>query len=135
MRPVVARATVDRPAAELHALLADLPGHWRLAGRWVQPLVLDDDGGVVRIRGPLGLSRTASTRVLRSEPPSLVAGEARLGSTRAAVTWSLVPRGERTEVTLRADLLAVSPVDRLLLAVGARRWLAARFAATLQRLR
>jgi hypothetical protein len=135
VRPVVARATVDRPAAELHALLADLPGHWRLAGRWVQPLVLDDDGGVVRIRGPLGLSRTASTRVLRSEPPSLVAGEARLGSTRAAVTWSLVPRGERTEVTLRADLLAVSPVDRLLLAVGARRWLAARFAATLQRLR
>jgi hypothetical protein len=134
VRPLVAQATVPRPREEIFAVLADLPGHWRLAGRWIQAVELNHGGGVVRVRGPLGLSRTARTTVLRTEAPRLVAGEARLGHTRAAVTWLLEHDGAGTRVTLRADVLSATAADRVLLALGGRWWLTRHFAATLQRL-
>lgn len=134
MRPVVARRLVPRPADELFALLADLRGHWDLAGRWVHPVELRADGGTVQVRGPLGLRRTVSTRLDTLKAPARVAGTAASGATRAAISWDLEPRGSSTLVTLRADVLAAAPLDRLLLALGGRRWMAWRFAATLQRL-
>jgi hypothetical protein len=135
VRPVLARRLVPRPREELYALLADLRGHWELAGRWVHPLELRHDGGVVRVRGPGGLRRTVITELTRLEPPGLVAGEARSGATQAAICWELEPSGSRTLVTLRADIDRAGPLDRTLLALGGRRWLAGRFAKTLQELR
>lgn len=132
--PIVASTWVGRPPEEIYALLADLREHWRLAGRWVQALELGDDGGVVRLRGPLGVTRTARTRVVLAEAPGLLAGEAVLGATRANVSWLLRTEGEGTRVTLRADVVEATSGDRLLLALGGRKWLRARFRVTLARL-
>ena len=134
MREVVARRRVARPRDELFDVLAHLPGHWQLAGRWVEPLELRDDGGVVRVRGPLGLRRTIHTTLSDVLAPERVAGEAVIGSTRARIEWLLAPDGAGTVVTLRAEILHAQGIDALLLALGGRRWMAGRFAATLKRL-
>ncbi len=134
MGPVVARRTIAAPREELFALLEDLRAHWRLAGRWVEVIELDTDRGVVRMHAPLGLSRTAQTRVLESTPSARLAGEAVVGRTRAAVSWTLEPSGSATVVTLRAEVLEASAGDRALLAAGGRWWLRRRFGAILERL-
>ncbi len=131
---LTAQVVVPTPREELYGLLADLRAHWRLAGRWVQPLDLSDHGGVVRVHGPLGLRRTVTTRLLELRAPALVAGEATAGRTRAAISWTLEQRDGGTLVTLSARLLAVSATDRTLLALGGRRWLVARLRTTLERL-
>ncbi len=134
MREVVARRRVARPRDELFAVLAHLPGHWQLAGRWVEPIELRDDGGVVRVRGPLGFHRTITTSLTDVREPECVAGEAVIGSTRARIEWLLEADGDGTEVTLRAAVLEASALDRALLAFGGARWMQGRFAATLKRL-
>jgi hypothetical protein len=134
VRSIAARRHVPRPRAELYAHLADLRSHWQLAGRWVEPIELRDDGGVVRVVGPAGLHRTIHTSLTDARPPECVAGEARIGGTRAAIQWLLEEDGAGTIVTLRADVLEAGALDRALLALGGRRWMQGRFAATLQRL-
>lgn len=134
MRSIAARRHVPRPREELYALLADLRGHWQLAGRWVQPLELREDGGVVRVLGPAGLHRTVHTTLTDLRAPECVAGEARIGRTRAAIQWLLEEDGGGTVVTLHADVLEAGALDRAMLALGGRRWMQSRFAATLEQL-
>lgn len=134
MKPIEARAAVAAPPETLYAHLVDLRDHWRLAGRWVDPVELRHDGGTVRLRGPLGAGRTVRTRLLVTVAPTRVAGEAAVGRTRASISWTLVPAGAGTLVSLRAELLETTPLDRLLLTFGGRAWLRRRFAATLRRL-
>ena len=136
MRAIAACALLEAPIEDVYAVLADLREHWRLAGRWVEPLELGSGGGVAdgyRSRA-LVFARTARTRVVHAEPPTRLAGEADVGRTRAAVSWRLRPDGDSTWVTLQADVLAAAAVDRALLALGGRRWLSARFRTTLARL-
>ena len=118
------------------AFLADLANHWDLADRWVEVVSLTPahDGGRVAVRGPLGLRRTVDTRVHEVDPPRCIEGEARLGRTRALVTWHLTEEGAATRVRLTATVLEAGPLDRALLAAGGRVWLRRRFAATLARL-
>jgi hypothetical protein len=117
------------------AFLAELGNHWRLADRWIEVVSLDgDSGGVVRMRGPLGLRRTARTRVLAARPPESLEGEAVLGATRARVCWRLEPDGAGTRVTLSAEVLESGRLDRVLLAAGGRLWMRRRLGATLRRL-
>lgn len=131
---VRARRRVGRPASDLYAQLSDLRSHWDLAGRWVQPLELNHDGGVVRVRGPLGLRRTITTRLTELRPAECVAGEATIGRTTARIRWLLEPDGTGTFVTLQAEVVDAAGLDRLLLALGGARWMQSRFAATLKRL-
>jgi hypothetical protein len=131
---IAARRHVPVPRQELYERLADLRSHWQLAGRWVQPLELREDGGVVRVVGPAGLHRTIHTTLTDAREPECVAGEARIGRTRAAIQWLLDEDGSGTMVTLRADVLEAGALDRALLALGGRRWMRGRFAATLKRL-
>jgi hypothetical protein len=132
----VIAATVVVPARreEVFAFLARLENHWLVADRWISVVRLDGDGGRVRIRGPLGLRRTARTRVLRAAPPQALEGSATLGSTVARVRWELRDRGEDTLVRLEAAVESTGAVDRLLLAAGGRRWLRRRFGATVRAL-
>lgn len=134
MRSIAARRHVPRRREELYAQLADLRGHWQLAGRWVQPLELREDGGVVRVLGPAGLHRTVHTALTGVRPPECVTGEARIGRTRAVIEWRLEEDGAGTVVTLRADVVEAGAVDRALLVIGGQRWMRSRFAATLKRL-
>jgi uncharacterized protein YndB with AHSA1/START domain len=135
-----AARVVEAPEAAVFDHLADLRTHWALAGGRVR-LVDESAGGVshggrVRMRGPLGLGRDATTEVLRAERPRLLEGRACIGDrTEAEITWKLEPRGdEATLVTLRARVVAAAAWDRALLAVGGRRWLEALFERVLDRL-
>jgi hypothetical protein len=134
VRSIAARRHVPLGRHELYERLADLRGHWQLAGRWVEPIELREDGGVVRVRGPAGLHRTIHTTLTDAREPECVAGEARIGGTRAAIQWLLEEDGTGTNVTLRADILEAGALDRALLTLGGRHWMQRRFAATLQRL-
>jgi hypothetical protein len=137
---VRAVGVVEAPAAAVFDHLADLRTHWALAGGRVR--LIDDGaggasrGGRVRMRGPLGLGRDATTEVLRAQRPRLLEGRACIGDrTEAEIRWKLEPRGEEaTLVTLRAHVLAAAAWDRALLAVGGRRWLEALFERVLERL-
>jgi hypothetical protein len=139
---IEAAALVPAPPEDVFAFLSDLSNHWRLADRFVEVLTLDSsdggtgvDGGTVRLRGPLGLRRTATTRVVAARAPRLIIGTAELrGGTRARVSWVLGGRLGSTRVRLAADLEQARPLDRLLLAIGGRWWLRRRFASTLDRL-
>jgi hypothetical protein len=138
---VEAAALIPAPPEDVFAFLSDLGNHWRLADRFVEVLTLEasdgthHDGGRVRVRGPLGLHRTVTTRVVAAREPRLLIGTAELASgTRARVSWVLAGRLGATRVRLAADLERAGPLDRLLLAAGGRWWLRRRFASTLERL-
>ena len=138
---VEAAALVPAPPEDVFAFLSDLRNHWRLADRFVEVLTLDAsdggpaDGGRVRVRGPLGFRRTATTRVVAVREPRLLIGTAELASgTRARVSWVIAARLGSSRVRLAADLERARPLDRLLLAAGGRWWLRRRFASTLERL-
>jgi hypothetical protein len=122
------------------AFLADLENHWRLTGRYIEVESLDGPpgarhGGVVRIRGPLGVRRTATTRVLSATPPREMLGSARIGRrTEARVRWTLLPGDGAIAVRLSATVESTGWLDGLLLRLGGRRWLRRLFARALHRL-
>jgi len=139
---VEARVSVPTSREELFERLARLENHWALADRWVEVVSLNGDarapadGGVVRLHGPLGLSRTARTTVDRVEEPSLISGTAQVGPhTRGKVSWALVSEGGGTLVTLRGELVEAGPLDRAIWALGGRLWMERRLRVTLERLR
>jgi len=138
---VEAAALVPAAPEEVFAFLSDLRNHWRLADRFVEVVTLESsrggqaDGGTVRVRGPLGLRRTATTRVVAAREPRLMIGTAELyGGTRARVSWVLGRRMSNTRVRLAAEIERAGNLDRALLALGGRWWLRRRFASTLERL-
>ena len=115
--------------------LSKLENHWALAGRWVEVVELEDSSGRVRIHGPLGLRRTASTRVVDAVPDHAMHGVAELsGGTRARIGWEMNEDAGGTAVRLSADVEHTTLPDRLLLALGGRAWMARHFDAILVRL-
>ena len=138
---IEATALVPAAPEDVFAFLSDLRNHWRLADRFVEVVTLEAsdgvhaDGGQVRVRGPLGLRRTATTRVVAAREPRLMIGTAELsGGTRARVSWVIAGRLSASRVRLAAEVEQAGTLDRLLLAAGGRRWLRRRFASTLERL-
>ncbi len=137
MIEIAAGATVPARQADVFAFLAEWQNHWELTAAKIELIELDEasDGpprGVVRIRGPLGLRRTAVTRVITVREPTLIAGVAELGRrTTAHVRWQLRPAGTRTHVVLAASVASAGPLDRLLLRLGGRVWMQRLFARTL----
>jgi uncharacterized protein YndB with AHSA1/START domain len=138
---ISAAGQVAASPEEVFAFLSDLENHWLLADRFVEVLTLDRGsdgavhGGSVRMRGPLGLGRTATTRVVSTESPVAMTGTADLsGGTRAVIHWRLARDGGPTRVELAAHLERAGSLDRLLLALGGRRWIRRRFSSILQTL-
>ena len=135
---IEAIALVAAPPEDVFAFLADLGNHWIVADRFVEVIDLHRPGGIraeggeVRLRGPLGVRRTVTTRVVAAKAPRLLIGTAELGSgTRARVSWALAGHLESTRVRLAASVERAGALDRALLALGGRWWLRRRFAATL----
>jgi uncharacterized protein YndB with AHSA1/START domain len=133
-----AEGHVPASPAAVFDFLSDLGNHWVMADRFIEVVRLDTDrggtatGGKVRMRGPLGIRRTATTRVTSSERPTTMTGTAELsGGTRARVTWSFSPDGDGTTVRLAAALEKAGPLDRALLVLGGRAWFRRRLAAIL----
>lgn len=145
---IEAQARVEAPPEELFDYLARLDNHWRLMDDSVEVLSLDGDGdggpdrAVVRMHGPLGIGRVAHTRVLEAERPRLLRGVAEIGHptegwrrrTEGEVSWTLEPDGGGTRVRLRASVTRAGIADRILLFLGGRAWMAARFRLALARL-
>ncbi|MBV9213656.1 MAG: SRPBCC family protein [Actinobacteria bacterium] len=132
---------VRSPPEKVFEFLSDLRNHWRVADPFVHVLTLESsqggapDGATVAVRGPIGVRRTAQTRVVAARGPRLIIGTAEIGEqTRARVSWTLAPRFGDTRVRLAAEIDRAGPLDRLLLAAGGRRWLTRRFRAALERL-
>jgi uncharacterized protein YndB with AHSA1/START domain len=127
----VVRATPEA----VFRFLSELENHWSLAGRWVEVVALEDSTGRVRIHGPLGLRRTARTTVVDAQPDHVMHGTAELsGGTLARIAWELNEDAGGTAVRLSAEVEHAALADRVLLALGGRRWMAHHFAAILARL-
>jgi uncharacterized protein YndB with AHSA1/START domain len=125
-----ARRLIPAEQVRIFEFISDLDNHWQLADGAISVVSVEPgDGGRVRMRGPLGVHRTAVTSVDAVEPPHAMAGTARVGDrTHARVTWTLAANGGgTTEVTLSAAVQDAAPLDRLLLAAGGRAWLESRF--------
>jgi uncharacterized protein YndB with AHSA1/START domain len=134
VRIEASRVVTAAPEA-VFRFLSELHNHWKLTGRWVEAVMLDDSNGRVRIHGPLGLRRTATTVVVDAQPDHLIEGTAELsGGTRARIAWELSEDAGGTAVRLSADVDHASLPDRTLLALGGERWMTRRFDAILARL-
>jgi hypothetical protein len=130
----VAGAIVPFPPADVFAFLAELRNHWQLTGRFVALEEVEEsgpaaEGGWIRVRGPLGISRLAHTRLVRSTPPSdgvggVLEGRAEVpNGTSARIDWMLSAAPGGTRVSLRIVIEKATLTDRLLLVLGGRRWL------------
>ena len=128
---------MPQPPERVFAFLADLRNHWQLSRRFAELEQIDGDrqGGRVRIRGPLGLSRVATTRVEGAVPTREVRGHAAVGrSTVGAVRWTIEPSDGGSRVTLAAEVVRASALDRVVLALGGRLLLQRMFAEAVEQL-
>jgi hypothetical protein len=138
--PIVASRLIAVPPVAVFRYLEDLANHTSLAPRSAQVLSFERrpgslDRAVVRLDGPLGIRRTASTELVRGQAPSLIAGRARIGArTEACVTWRIASAPQGSLVVLHATVEAAGPLDAILLRLGGRGWIARRFAAALESL-
>ena len=132
---IAVERTVAAPPERVFDFLADLRNHWRLERRFLELNELGEDGGKIRLRGPLGLSRTVETRVLEAERPTRVAGRADLsGGTVGLVAWDIRPSGAGSSVRLSAEVPQASAFDRIFLALGGRAWFRGLFRRALENL-
>jgi uncharacterized protein YndB with AHSA1/START domain len=132
---IEAEGVVAATPEAVFRFLSRLENHWALAGRWVEVVSLEDSHGRVRIHGPLGLRRTATTIVVDSEPDHVMHGTAELsGGTLARIAWELSEDAGGTAVRLSAQVEQATLPDRLLLSLGGRAWMQKHFAAILARL-
>lgn len=118
--------------ARVFEFLADLHNHWLLEDRFVELGGLDPgdgngpQGGLVRLKGPLGINRDARTQVLEAQPPTFgrpgcLAGRADVGTaTTSRISWHIAAQDRGSLVTLAATVERVSRLDRVLLLFG--RW-------------
>ena len=116
---------MSHPPDVVFEFLSDLRNHWRLEPHFLELDGMSADGGVVRVKGPLGISRVARTRVVGAERPRLLRGVAELGrGTIGAVRWEITPAVPGTsQVQFSAVVERASTLDRVLLACGGRWWL------------
>ena len=132
---IEASRVVQATPEAVFRFLSELENHWKLTGRWVEAVWLDHSEGRVRIHGPLGLRRTATTVVVDAKPDHVMHGTAELsGGTRARIAWELNEDAGGTAVRLSAEVEHAALPDRALLALGGERWMARRFEAILERL-
>lgn len=132
---ITASRVVPASPEAVFRFLSKLENHWKLTGRWVEAVAIDDGNGRVRIHGPLGLRRTATTTVVDASPDHVLHGTAELsGGTVALIAWELSEDAGGAAVRLSAEIERATLPDRLLLALGGRTWMAGRFDAILERL-
>lgn len=122
------------PPERVFAYLAHLPNHWRLAESLQEVESTGELTAHVRLRGPLGISRTAVTEVVQVAASSRLRGRALVGGTLAHVAWDLEPVGGGTRVTLSTEIVRATPADAIVLALGGNWWLRRVYAEVLAQL-
>ena len=139
---LAADTVLGAPPAEVFPILGDLDRHHHLTDGGMRILRLEGPrgrrtGGLVELRGPLGIKRLVRTEVSGAEAGTRLWGTAVTEQgARAHVEWRLEPFDrDRTSVEVRIAVEATSWPERLLLLLGGRRWLRARMRAALRRMR
>lgn len=131
--PITARAELADSPQVVFDFLANLRQHGSLAPSSVRLLSRDPDTGVpvhaiVRLRGPLTIRRTATAKIVRTRPPGIIAGRAKIGRrTRGSVAWTIASRPFGSGVSLCMIVEATGLLDGLVMRRGGRRWLERRF--------
>ena len=121
---------VRAPAHAVYDFLERLPNHALITGDGLRLEGVTADGmsALISMRGPLGIHRTALTRVTTRHRPRGFGGTAAVGRrTVAYVHWAIEYADAGSLVTLTATVLRAGALDRLLLTIGGRRWLARSF--------
>ncbi len=137
-RDIAATRHIPAPRETVFAFLANLENHAALGRGSVEFQSLEHRAGgaseaVVRLRGPLAISRTASTVISGTRAPESICGRAWIGSrTRAFVSWNIESASHGSTVSLRATVERSGLLDGLLLRLGGRWWLKRRFATALR---
>ena len=132
---IEATRTIAAPPERVFEFLSDLRNHWRLERRFLELEDVGEKAGVIRLTGPLGLSRKARTEVLEAVRPTRVAGRADLrGGTVGLVAWDIRPEGSGSRVRLSAEIPQAWLPDRLFLFAGGRIWLRRLFTRALESL-
>jgi uncharacterized protein YndB with AHSA1/START domain len=120
---IAAERAISAPPEQVWDFLSDLRNHWRLERRFLELEDMEPDGGVIRLTGPLRLSRRARTAVLEADRPHRVAGRADLrGGTVGLVSWEIRSDGPGSVVRLAAEIPHAWWPDRLFLVLGGARW-------------
>ena len=116
---------MSHPPDAVFEFLSDLRNHWSLEPHFLELDAMNADGGVVRVKGPLGISRVARTYVDSAEHPSQLRGHAEIGrGTIGAVRWEITPVVPGTShVRFSAVVERATAFDRVLLACGGRWWM------------
>jgi hypothetical protein len=126
---IVGTGQVGASPARVFAFLEDLENHRLLTGRAVAIEELDGPPGArtgsrVQLRGPLGIRRRARTRMLDSRAPRWMIGCAEIGrGTLALISWTIAEDRTGSRVRLEAEIGRLGVFDRVLLALGGRRWM------------
>jgi hypothetical protein len=126
MKTLCAEGTVAHTPDEVYAFLARLENHWRLNDEYLRMESLRSDrrGATISVRGPGGLRRTALTEVTTAQAPHRFGGTVTTTTrTRAGAWWTIEPNPSGARVSLSAAIVPRGIVDRVLLALGGRRWL------------
>ena len=138
---VVASVTVGAARSEIFEFLERLENHCALAEAKAEIVGFEGpaearSAGRVVLRGPAGVHREARIRLTDRAKPAWIAGTAVTGpKTIARIRWDLSGKDGRTQVTLRVRVVETSVADRVLLAIGGRRWLRGLFEQALQSLK
>jgi uncharacterized protein YndB with AHSA1/START domain len=132
---IAAERQISHTPERVFEFLSDLRNHWKLEERFLELEDIGENGGVIRLRGPLGLSRRAETRVLEAVEPRRLAGRADLrGGTVGLVAWRIEARDGGSLVQLCAEVPHAWLPDRIFLAAGGRRWFTTLFERALANL-
>jgi hypothetical protein len=135
MAAIESSRVVPQPPERVLDFISNLHNHWQLEDAFIELNGVHGDGGHLRIRGPLGISREARTEVVSTGAPAHLRGRAEIGRrTVGSVAWDVEPAGSGSLVTLSARVERASLLDSALLALGGRRWLRRRFEHVLETL-
>jgi hypothetical protein len=121
---------VRAPAHAVYDFLERLPNHALITGDGLrlEGVAADGMSALISMRGPLGVRRTARTRVTTRHRPRAFGGTAAVGRrTVAYVHWAIEYAEAGSLVTLTATILRASTLDRVLLTIGGRQWLTRSF--------
>jgi hypothetical protein len=140
-RPLfVKTAHVGASPRRVFAFLEDLENHRLLTGRAMAIEELDGPPGArtgsrVRLRGPFGVRRRGRIRMLDSRAPGRMIGSAEIGrGTLASISWTIADDPTGSRVRLEAEIVRLGVSDRVLLALGGRRWMRRLFEEAVNRL-
>jgi uncharacterized protein YndB with AHSA1/START domain len=145
MDPVAVSTTIDRPREAIFAYLADIANHAEFLDHFCDEFRLTREettgrgaGARFRLRSRLMRFGWADLTMTTVEAPRLLVLAGRVGKfnrNRMLVTWTLEPAVGGTRVALETETDPAKPSDRLLEALGGRRWTRRRTRRALRRLR